>query len=243
MSATGSISPLQNQSPQGNRILAALPEAEYRELAPHLEFIELPRGRVLYEPGDRIQTVYFPNSAMVSLVTRLETGGSVEIGVVGREGMVGLPVIWGGEYASSQAIVQIPDGGYQLPASVLRNAFDRGGTLPRLLLLYTQALFTYVSQTAACNRQHKLEERLTRWLLIAHDVTNSDCLPLTQEFLAEMLGTGRSTVSTAAGILQQSGGIRYSRGKIVIADRTLLEQNVCECYGRIKAEFARLLQI
>ncbi|MEB3356975.1 MAG: Crp/Fnr family transcriptional regulator [Synechococcales bacterium] len=243
MSANDSISPLQNQSPLVNRILAALPEAEYRELASHLELVELPRGRVLYEPGDRIQTVYFPNSAMVSLVARLETGGSVEIGVVGREGMVGLPVVWGGQYASSQAIVQIPGAGYRLPDTVLKNTFDRGGTLQRLLLLYTQALFAYVSQTAACNRQHRLEERLARWLLIVHDITDSDCLPLTQEFLAEMLGTGRSTVTTAAGILQQSGGIRYSRGKIVIADRSQLERTVCECYGRIKAEFARLLKV
>lgn len=224
-----------------NQILAALPEQEYQRIAPHLETVSLKRGQVLHEPYEAIRDVYFPNRAMISLVSIMEDGATTEIGLVGNEGMIGLPVILGGGLTPSQAIVQVQDGAMKLSADLLKQEFQRGEVLQKRLLLYTQAFFTQVSQSAACNRQHSIEERLARWLLSVQDCVLADELPLTQEFIANMLGTRRSGVTVAASILQQAGMITYSRGKITILNQESLEETACECYRLVQSEFIRLL--
>jgi CRP-like cAMP-binding protein len=223
-----------------NKILAALPAREYERLLPHLEPVSLPLGKVLYETGDSIHDVYFPNTGVVSLVTHLKEGASVEVGLIGREGMVGISVVLGDGIASNQAIVQIADGAMQLSVNALKEELSEGGQLQPLLLLYTQILLRQVSQTAACNRTHHIGERLARWLLTCQDRVESDELRLTQEFIAEMLGTRRAGVSEAATMLQVAGLIRYTRGHITILDREGLEEFACECYGVVKKEFDRL---
>ncbi len=226
-----------------NQILAALPDEEYRRIAPHLETVSLKRGQVLHEPYEAIQDVYFPNQAMISLVSIMKDGATTEIGLVGNEGMIGLPVILGGELAPSQAIVQIQaqDGAMKLSANLLKQEFQRGEVLQKRLLLYTQAFLTQVSQSAACNRQHTIEERLARWLLSVQDCVLVDELPLTQEFMANMLGTRRSGVTVAAGILQQAGIISYNRGKVTILNQESLQETACECHRLVQNEFMRLL--
>lgn len=224
-----------------NRLLAALPASEYQRLAPQLELVELSRDQVLYAEGELISHVYFLNQGLVSLVSIMENGSIVEVGLVAKEGMVGMPVCWGGNTTTTSAMVQIPGNAMKMKAELLKTEFDRGGSLQRLLLRYTQALYTQVSQSAACNRLHTLEERLARWLLTIHDRMQSDTFPLTQEFISHMLGTRRSGVTEAASTLQQAGMIRYTRGKITILDQENLESTACECYGVIKNEFARLL--
>lgn len=219
----------------------ALPSDLFATISPALEPVDLPRGKVLFEPGEKITHVYFPNQAMVSLVSLMEDESISEIGIIGREGMVGLPAIWGGESSDYQAIVQVEGGGYRLSASLLRQEFCNSVVLRDLLLLYTQALFTHVSQTAVCNAQHHVEARLARWLLIVQDSVQSSRLSLTQEFMAEMLGTRRPSVTVAARALQTEGLIRYSRGKIVVLSRDGLEAKACECYRRVRNEFSRLL--
>lgn len=224
-----------------NLLLSALPEAEFSVIADALEPVSLPRGQVLSEPGETITHVYFPDRAMISLVSLMADGNGNEIGIVGREGMVGLPVVWGGDQADYQAIVQIPGSGHRLKADILREEFCRGQKLHDLLLLYTQALFTHVSQTAACNAQHRLASRLARWLLVVQDSTETTRLPLTQEFVAEMLGVQRSSVTIAARALQKDGLIKYSRGTIIIVSREGLEKRTCNCYHRVRQELSRLL--
>ena len=224
-----------------NQLLAALPAEEYQRLIPHLEPILLPLGTVLYEPGEPINHVYFPNKSVVSLVTALEDGAMVEVGMVGREGMVGIPVFMGGNTTITRAIVQIADGAMKMKAEVLKAEFNRGGMLQTLLLRYMQALFTQVSQSAACNRRHTLEARLARWLLLVQDCVQSDKLELTQDFISQMLGTRRSGVTVAAGTLSRVGLITYKRGKITILDRKGLEASSCECYRLIADECSRLL--
>lgn len=224
-----------------NQILAALPEIEYQRLIPDLKPVDLSIGTILQEPGETITEVYFPNRAMISLVSIMENGSTTEIGLIGNEGMVGLPVILGGLCTSSRSIVQIPGTAMKLSADVLRREFQRGEKLEYVLLLYTQALLTQVSQSAACNRQHTIEQRLARWLLSVQDCVLSDNLPLTQEFIANMLGTRRSGVTVAAGILQQAGMIRYRRGMITILNQHELEATSCECYRLVQGEFMRLL--
>jgi CRP-like cAMP-binding protein len=188
-----------------------------------------------------ITKVYFPNRAIISLVALMENGSLTEIGLADRRGMLGVPVFLGGKQANNQAIVQIADSAMQMDSAQLNTEFNRGGALQRLLLLYTQALLTQVSQTAACNRLHSLEERLARWLLLIRDSLKSNELPLTQEFISQMLGTRRSGVTVAAGTLQQAGIIRYTRGKITILNREDLEATSCECYCLVKDELTRLL--
>lgn len=224
-----------------NQLLAALPASEYQRLLPHLELVSLPLRKVLYEVDEPIEYVYFPNHAIASLVSIMEDGSTVEIGLVGNEGMVGLPVILGGKTTNNQAFVQMADGGMRMKASLLKTEFNRGGPLQTLLLLYTQALYTQVSQSAACNRLHCLEERLARWLLSVQDRVQSNEFPLTQEFISQMLGTRRAGVTVAAGILSQAGIIRYTRGRITILNHEALKAASCECYGLIKSEFERLL--
>ena len=224
-----------------NHILAALSEDEYQNLAPYLEEISCSSGQILQEPNEPIKEVYFPNRAMISLVSIMSDGSTTEIGLVGNEGIVGLPAILGGHSTTSRSIVQIPGSAMKLPARILQREFLRGKKLQQLLLLYTQALLTHVSQNAACNRQHTIEERLARWLLSVQDCVLSDELPLTQEFIANMLGTRRSGVTVAAGTLQRAGMIRYNRGQITITNQEALEETACECYRLVQNEFLRLL--
>lgn len=227
--------------PPRNKILAALPRDEYDRLLPHLTPISLPIGTTLYETEDRIRYVYFVGGAVVSLVTHMEVGASVEVGLVGNEGMVGLSVVLGDAVAQNHAVVQIADGAMRMKTGALREELKRGGRLQYLLLRYSLSLFKQVSQTAACNRNHHLAERLARWLLLCQDRVGGDELTLTQEFLAQMLGTRRSRVSEAAITLQDAGLIRYSRGHVRITNRKGLEEFACECYGVVKAESDRLL--
>jgi CRP-like cAMP-binding protein len=226
--------------PPQNKILAALPSKEYNRLLPRLTQVSLHSGDTLYKTKDRIKHVYFVNGAVVSLVTHMEEGTSVEVGLVGNEGMVGLSIVMGDDISQNHAVVQIPDGAMRMETGEFRKELKRGGQLQSLLLRYSLVLLKQVSQTAACNRNHNLGERLARWLLLCHDRVEGDEIRLTQEFLAQMLGTRRSRVSEAAIILQSSGLIRYSRGIINILDRKALEEFVCECYQVVKAELNRL---
>ncbi|HEY9900852.1 MAG TPA: Crp/Fnr family transcriptional regulator [Candidatus Sericytochromatia bacterium] len=229
-------------SPQAvNRLLAALPDAEYQRLVPHLERVPLPVKQVLHKRGESIEYVYFPHRAIVSLISTPEEGSKVEVGLVGNEGLVGIPAVLGDNIATTTAIVQREDSGMRMEASLLKTEFQRGGVLQSLLLRYTQALYALTSQNAACNRLHNLEERLARWLLLVYDRVGSNQLQLTQEFIAEMLGVRRAGVTEAANHLQQAGLIRYSRGKITILNRQKLEAASCSCYGIINSEYARLL--
>lgn len=224
-----------------NQILAALPSSEYQRIATHLKPINLIAGEILLEPNEAIEKVYFPQRAMISLVSIMMDGSTTEIGLIGNEGMIGLPVVLGGNSTTSRTIVQVAGTALEISAEMVRQEFDRGEQLHKLLLLYTQALLTQVSQSAACNRQHNIEARLARWLLSVQDCILQDELPLTQEFIANMLGTRRSGVTVAAGMLQQGGMIRYSRGRITILDQQGLEATACECYQLVQNEFIRLL--
>jgi len=224
-----------------NQLLSSLPPEEYQTLEPYLEEVHLLLGQVLYEPREEIRCVYFPNEAMVSLVSIVENGATIEVGMVGNDGMVGVPVFLEGGYTTNCAVVQIAGSAMRMDAAVLKNFFHQSGQLQRILLLYTQALLTQVSQTATCNRLHSLESRLARWLLSAQDCALTSELLLTQEYIANMLGTRRASVTVAAGVLQQEGCIRYSRGKIMILDRNKLKNAACECYTVVKDEFNRLL--
>jgi CRP-like cAMP-binding protein len=223
-----------------NKILAALPAKEYQRLLPDLEHVPLSLGNVLYETDDEIHHVYFPSASVVSLVKHMKKGASVEVGIIGREGMVGVSVVLGDGISSNQAIVQIADGAMQLSVVALKKELSQGGQLQPLLLRFTQSLLRQVSQTAACNRTHNIGERLARWLLTTQDRVDSNELALTQEFIAEMLGTRRSGVTEAAIILQDRGLISYVRGHITILNREGLEAFACECYEDVKNDFNRL---
>lgn len=229
-------------APRENWLLAALSDREYELLIPHLEVVSLSRHQVLYDAGEQISHVYFLNQGLISLISIMAEGAIVEVGLVGKEGMVGMPVCWGGNATITQAMVQIPGSAMRMKAEQLLTQFNRGGALQSLLLRYTQALYTHTAQTAACNRLHTLEERLARWLLTVRDRIQSNELPLTQEFISHMLGTRRSGVTVAASTLQEAGMIRYSRGKITILNQENLESTACECYGITKNELARLLE-
>jgi CRP-like cAMP-binding protein len=218
-------------------ILATLPSEEYERLSPHFEEVQLPQGKILYNTQDSIEHVYFPTRAMISLVSQLSDGASVEVGVVGFEGMVGLPVVLGVDQSPHECMVQIQDGGTRVRADVIKREFKRGGKLQDMLLRYTQSLLLQTSQVAACNRIHLIEERLARWLLMSFDRCVCEDLPLTQEFLGMMLGVRRAGVTAAAVHLQAEGLIQYRRGHITITDKVGLEAFSCECYGIIKAEF------
>ncbi|NEQ20753.1 MAG: Crp/Fnr family transcriptional regulator [Microcoleus sp. SIO2G3] len=224
-----------------NRLLAALPSAEYQRLVPHLEYVPLPLKQVLYKRGESIQYVYFPNQAIVSLIASPEEDSNVEVGLVGNEGMVGIPAALGDNIATTTAMVQREDSGMRMEASLLKTEFQQGGSLQSLLLRYTQALYAQTSQTAACNRLHQLDERLARWLLLVCDRVESNELRLTQEFISQMLAVRRAGVTEAANRLQQAGLICYNRGRISILNRQDLEATSCSCYKIIKGEYARLL--
>lgn len=224
-----------------NQLLAALPVEAYQRLLPHLELISLPLRKVVHQPNEAIEYVYFPNQALISLVTILEDGSTVENSLVGREGMIGIQVVLGNRTMPHQAIVQISNGGMRMPIAALMAEFNRKEALHDLLLRYLRFLLIDVSQGNCCNSIHSIEERFARWLLTVSDRLQSNELPLTQEFIAQMLGTRRASVTVAAGMLQQAGMIRYRRGQITILNRENLEATTCECYQVLKAEYDQLL--
>ena len=227
--------------PRMNHLLAALPEAVWLRWQPQLELVEMPLGQVLYEPGGTLSHVYFPSNAIVSLLYVMENGASAEIAVVGNEGIVGVSLFMGGGSTPSRAVVQSGGQGYRLKAHALNAEFDRGGPVLHLLLRYTQALITQMSQTAVCNRHHSVDQQLCRWLLLSLDRLNGAELVMTQELIANMLGVRREGVTEAAHALQQHGLIRYARGHISVLDRMGLEKRTCECYAVVKKEYDRLL--
>ncbi len=224
-----------------NRLFQAIPQAEWGRIHPHLEPIDLPLGRVLYEPGTKMSHVYFPTTAIVSLLYELENGSSAEIAVVGLEGVVGISIFMGGDSTLSRAVVQSGGLGYRLRSHLILEEFNRSIPIMHLLLRYTQALITQMSQTAVCNRHHTLDQQFCRWLLLSLDRLPSDVLIMTQELIANMLGVRREGVTEAALKVQKAGLIRYFRGKITILDRAGLEQRTCECYQVVKTEYDRLL--
>lgn len=227
--------------PQGNDLLAALPAAEQRRWQPLLEPVDLPLGKVLYESGSTMSHVYFPTTAIVSLLYVLEDGASAEIAVVGHEGLVGIALFMGGESTPSRAVVQSAGAGYRMRAAAVKAEFDRSSAVLHLLLRYTQALITQMAQTAVCNRHHSLDQQLCRWLLLSLDRLEGMELVMTQELIANMLGVRREGVTEAALKLQAAGLIRYARGHIQVLDRAGLEQRTCECYAVVRKEYQRLL--
>jgi len=224
-----------------NRLLAALPDTELQRWLPQLEAVDLPLGHVLYESGATLSHVYFPTTAIVSLLYVLENGASAEIAVVGMEGIVGISLFMGGESTPNRAVVQSAGKGFRLGADALKSEFNRAGPVLHLLLRYTQALITQMSQTAVCNRHHSLDQQLCRWLLLSLDRIAGDQLVMTQELIANMLGVRREGVTEGARRLQKAGLIRYSRGRISVLDREGLEKRSCECYAVVKKEYDRLL--
>jgi CRP-like cAMP-binding protein len=226
--------------PKTNYLLAALPDAEWQRWLPQLELVEMPLAQVVYESGATLSHVYFPTTAIVSLLYVLEDGASAEIAIVGNEGLVGISLFMGGESTPSRAVVQSAGQGFRLKSSVIKHEFKRAPVL-HLLLRYTQALITQMSQTAVCNRHHSLDQQLCRWLLLSLDRLQGDELVMTQELISNMLGVRREGVTAAALHLQAAGLIRYARGHITVLDRPALERRSCECYAVVKKEYDRLL--
>jgi len=217
-----------------NYILNTLPDKDYARLLPDLEQVELQRGHVVYRANEPIEYVYFPHSAMVSVVTNTSDGQSIEAGVIGWEGMAGVEVLMGVDSTTNESMVQIANGALRIGTDAIRKEFARGGVLQELTLRYLHALMLQISQTALCNRLHSLEQRLSRWLLMCRDRTGKDEIKLTQEFLSIMLGVNRPSVTIAAITLQSGGYIKYSRGNITILDGAALEEFTCECYQAVK---------
>jgi CRP-like cAMP-binding protein len=224
-----------------NRLLAALPDRQWQEWTTQLERVQLPLGLVLYESGDTLGYMYFPITAIVSLLYVMENGASAEIAVVGNEGLVGVSLFMGGESTSSRAVVQSAGFGCRIRAKVMKDEFDKGGPVLHLLLRYTQALLTQMAQTAVCNRHHSLDQQLCRWLLLSLDRMEGDELVMTQELIANMLGVRREGVTEAALKLQKAGLITYARGHITVLNRQGVEARTCECYAVVKREYDRLL--
>jgi CRP-like cAMP-binding protein len=234
--------PVESAPPQ-NQILNALPHAERERVFPHLQLVELPLGKVLYESGGRLRHVYFPTDSIVSLLYVMENGSSAEIAVVGNDGAIGVALFMGGETTTNRATVQSAGCAYRLTGTRLKREFDLHGELLHILLRYTQALFTQMSQTAVCNRHHSVDQQLCRWLLLSLDRLSSNQLDMTQELIANMLGVRREGVTEAAGKLQKLGAIEYSRGKIKVLNRPQLERYSCECYAVVRKETERLLRL
>jgi CRP-like cAMP-binding protein len=227
--------------PAENRLLAALPRNEYERLLPRLEQVSFSLGEVVYEFGGHLDYVFFPTNSIVSLLYTMENGSSAEMGLTGNDGVVGIALFMGGGTMPNRAVVQSAGAALRMNVKTLQDEFARGGRFQYLLLRYTQALITQISQTAVCNRLHSVEQQLCRWLLLSHDRVQADEIIMTQELIADMLGVRREGVTVAAGRLQDSGGISYIRGHIKILDRQKLEATVCECYQVVKDEFDRLL--
>ena len=230
-----------SQNPLENHLLAALPEEVYKHLLPHLEPVTFALGEVVYESGGQMTHVYFPTSSIISLLYLMTNGATAEIGVVGYEGVVGIALFLGGDTTPNRAVVQSAGNAYKMTAQALRTEFERGGDMQLLLLRYTQALFTQISQTAVCNRLHTVEQQLCRWLLLSHDRLRSDELVMTQDLISNMLGVRREGITVAAQQLKAKGLITYVRGTIMLVDRAGLEAAVCECYRVVKTEYDRLL--
>jgi CRP-like cAMP-binding protein len=224
-----------------NRLLASLPADDYRLVAPHLTHVDIERGRVLYEPGDRIEAVYFPHDGVISLMTLMENGAAIESATIGREGALGLMVAVAPRQSLSRAIVQTPCRAARISAGQLHEAWTKSQTIRSLVDGHTEALFGHAIQSVACNALHSVEARFCRWLLTCRDRISSDQMALTQEFLADMLGVQRTTVTVVARALQEKGYIRYRRGVVDIVDRPGLEATSCECYGVVKRNYERLL--
>ena len=227
--------------PVGNRLLAALPPAEYDVLLPHLQRVHLPLDTVLCQAGDRIQYAYFPVSGMASLLSITEDGEAVEVAMVGNEGLVDVACLLRVNITPYQSVIQISADALKIRVDVLRREFDKGHQLQDVLLRYTHSLLTHVSQSAVCNRYHKMDSRLCRWLLVARDRVKSDTLNLTQESIAQMMGAPRTAVTASACRLQDEGLIRYRRGKIMILNRRKLEETSCECYGIVRQNIDQFL--
>jgi CRP-like cAMP-binding protein len=228
-------------NPELNQLLAALPADVFARLERELKPVHLGLGQIIYEPGEALQHVYFPTTAIISLLYTMENGASAEMGLVGCDGLVGIAVFMGGDTTPNRAVVQCEGDAFRLELRFFREEFRRVGELHRALLLYTQALLTQMSQTAVCNRLHSIDQRLCRCLLLCHDRLQTDELIMTQELIANMLGVRREGVSVAAHRLQEAGLIHYRRGRITIVDRPGLERTVCECYQVVKSECDRLL--
>ena len=224
-----------------NHLLAALPEEEALRWFPLLEPVDLPLGHVLYEAGGTLSHVYFPTTAIISLLYVMESGAAAEIAVVGNEGIVGISLFMGGESTTSRAVVQSAGTGVRLKGQLLKDEFNRSGPVLHLLLRYTQALITQMAQTAVCNRHHSLDQQLCRWLLLSLDRLEGNQLVMTQELIANMLGVRREGVTEGALKLQHAGLIQYARGRITVLDRVGLEKRSCECYAVVKKEYDRLL--
>lgn len=223
-----------------NLLLCSLPPAEREFLLPHLEPVTLLLGKVVYEPGERVNYCYFPTNSVVSLLYTMQDGSTAEMGLVGNDGVTGIAAVLGGESTSSQAVVAVAGDALRLPAKRLQQEFARAGPLQRSFLRYTQVLITQVCQTAVCNRLHSVQQRLCRWLLLCHDRKDRSDLLMTQDLIAHMIGGRRESVTVAAGHLQDAGLIHYCRGRISILDRQGLESNVCECYRIVEDEVDRL---
>jgi CRP-like cAMP-binding protein len=232
---------LHASSPSQNHLLAALPELEFNRLLPHLELVQLRLGDVLHESGGKLFYACFPTTAIISLHYLLENGGSSEIAGIGNEGVLGVNLLMGGNTTPSRAVIQTAGFGYRVKAAVLLEEFQKGGAVMRLMLRYTQALITQMSQTSVCNRHHSVEQQLCRWLLLTLDRSTGNELTMTQELIASMLGVRREGVTEAAGRLQLQGFISYRRGHITVLNRQGLERQVCECYAVVRKEVNRLL--
>ena len=225
--------------PIQNQLLAALPAKDYKRLLPNLEVVPLPFMEVLYESEDAIEHVYFPNEGIISLLVVMADETLREIGLIGREGMLGIAVALGKRTSPNRALIQMPGSAMRLKAQALRDELKRGGAIQNVLHAYAHALFTQVSQSAACVSSHALDKRLSRWLVMTHDHASGDEFEMKHEFMAMMLGVTRSVVTRAAGRLQDEKMIRYSRGQITVLDRSRLEATACECYAVVKAEYER----
>lgn len=227
--------------PNQNHLLAALPTEEFGRLAARLELVTMRPGEFLYGPDEQLRHAYFPTTCIVSLHYVTESGASAETAGVGNDGVVGISLFMGGDTTPSSAVVLTGGHAYRLESALLKQEFDRGGFMRRLLLRYTQALMTQISQTAACNRHHSIDQQLCRWLLLTLDRAALPELVMTQELVASMLGVRREGITEAAGKLQQAGVIRYRRGHIAVLNRAGLEARACECYAVVKEEVSRLL--
>ena len=226
---------------QKNHLIAALPPDEFNRLKTSLEPVTLALGEVIYESGEQLEYIFFPTTAIISLLYIMENGSTAEIGMAGNDGLVGIALYMGGSTTPSRAIVQSAGNAFRMPSRALNDEFSLGGVFQKILLRYTQSLMTQISQTAVCNRLHSVEKQLCRWLLINHDLLQTNKLIMTHDLIANMLGVRREGVSIAAGHLQQQGLIKYVRGTITMLDRDALELSACECYRVVKDEYDRLL--
>lgn len=225
----------------GNGLLSALPWAEYERLSSHLELVRLAPGKILYNAGDAVRHAYFPKGGMICLLSTTEDGRTIEVGIIGNEGMAGIPIVLRSGAAPYQVMVQLAGNALRISGNALREEFNRGGKLQDLLLRYTHVLLVQMAQSAACNSFHTVKERLCRWLLVSRDRVQTDTIHLTQEFLSHMLGVQRTSVTQIANALQKEGLIRHSRGRITILNRRGLEATSCECYQRVREGLSNFL--